>query len=88
MPLNQTDLVPFHSEALFVTNNTLFVCDAQCQPVPNLTFPFSRMSCMTTASTTRLYHQLNESVILEEIHDDGLPSTTWFEPNMIVIPTN
>lgn len=85
-PYNQTDLISFEfsEEVAFVRNNSLYICKDACSPLPD--FPLGRFAALSTGATTYLYHQLNESVFLEEIHDNSLGVDGWTNSSTIVVP--
>ena len=81
---NDTDLIPCFQNACFVNNATLYICSTvQCLSAPVSTFPFGRLALISSGSTSYVYHQMNQNLFREEIHDDD--ANQWTKSNEVVI---
>ena len=70
-------------ETFFVVNQTLQSFSGMISP--NTTYPFSRLAFAnsTTASSMYIYHQFNETMLIEDTYED---SVDWTSVN-ITIPS-
>jgi hypothetical protein len=51
---------------------------------PKEPFPYGKLTQLISGSTMYFYHQLNESMLVEEVLGDlDEPSLQWTEPNYI-----
>ena len=80
-----TDIIGLSDAALiFVYNRSLYDLGSQ----PTSTFPFGRLAFLVGNSSDYIYHQLNETHLLEEILVAGGQNIQWAKPNYIVISTD
>ena len=55
--------------------------------LPNTHLPFGRLASLLSNTSVFIYHQLNESVLVEEVQDISLGTDGFGKPNQIIIPT-
>ena len=81
--LNSTNsLLDINETPTIVSNATLYGFDG-----PPGSFPFGRLAYLSGNGTMNLYHQLNESILIEQVQDVSLGSDGWGNPIFIAIPT-
>ena len=75
----------YSGDICVVDNQTLYI---STHAMPDMAFPFGRLaSAYGNGSTTYIYHQFNESMLLEETGDEMLSVGGFGKPKQIVIPT-
>ena len=80
----QSDLLNMWSHICAVGNGTLS-CDAHGSP--DSPFPFARLAYTYSNNvTSSVFHQLNESVLLEEVLDWSLGPAGWGKTVSIPVP--
>ena len=82
------DLLYVDSLPTIVINGTLY---HQSHGSPNESFPFNPLASVNSTDNVYLYHQLNESIILEEVarkdNHTAILNNRWESPNIIHVPT-
>ena len=81
----KADLLSFGLYSAFVNNGTL---SSYYYGSPDSSFPFGRLASINGNGSLYLYHQLNESILMEEVVQSSLGSHGWGEPSVLHIPTN
>lgn len=68
----------------FVFNKSVFTTNTG--PISNKNFSFGRLGFISGNESAFLYHQLNESILLEEIQDVPSGTAGFGKTNIITIP--
>ena len=79
------DIETYNAGAALVSNGSLH---DQILGSPTSKFPFGRLAYLSGNSSTYVYHQLNETHLLEEIAVPDGSGSQWATPNQIVISTD
>ena len=83
---NQKADVGFDDYDIFWIANGSLVSEKYSSP--NSPFPYGRLSTISTNTTALFYHQLNESILLEEVVEIEAGSNGWGSPTYIHVPTS
>ena len=78
-----SSVLDYSGDICVVDNQTLYISS---HAMPNMTFPFGRLAAAFINDTAFFYHQINESMLLEEIGDSSLGFRGFGEAKQIVIP--
>ena len=81
---DNSSLLPFDGDICLVDNQTFYI---STHAIPNVTFPFGRLAAIYLNDTTLIYHQFNESLILEETADEALGLERFGKATEIIVPT-
>ena len=86
----RSDLIQFNGYLCYVSNGSFFIDTGDSTPSdsipPGSSYPYGRLASIHTNGTAFLYHQVNESVIMEEMMALNQGTGAWLKPNMISVP--
>ena len=86
---SQSDLIHFDLSPCYVRNGSLFGgFDNFHIHLPGSIFPYGRLASIHTSSTAYLYHQVNGSILVEEMMALTQGLGAWIKPNIISIPAH
>ena len=84
----QSDLVYFGLSPCCVTNGSLYSIYDSLGISPGSIYPYGRLASINTNSTAFLYHQVNGSIVMEEMMALARGLGAWLKPNMISVPAH
>ena len=81
---SESDFLYFNRDPCFVMGNVLHIGRSI---LPNSEFPFARLATAMTENMAFIYHQINESLLMEETQHRSLGIRGFGEANSIIIST-